>query len=629
MTQRIVVSIIVAAIVAIAPGQVVSGRGATAAQASSTPSQATPATSTGTASPAPRSLDGERRNKVRGAASRIEEAAKRRMQQWHLPGLFYGVIVDGELVTSNSLGVRDVEAQAPVTPDTVFRIASMSKSFTVLAILKLRDGGKLALDDPISKYIPEAAAWAYPTRDSAPITIRNLLNHAEGFPEDNPWGDRQLGIPGERMTAWLRDGIPFSNVPGIAYEYSNFGFAILGRIVSVASKQPYVQYMAREILQPLGLTSSYWETKAVPGDRIAHGYRWQDEKWLKEVPEPDGAFGPMGGLYTSGRDLARYVAFHMGAWPPRDDAEQGPVRRSSLREMHQGWRHASFVVDRSTPDGPVTGNVRAYAYGLAASQDCQLGYTVAHGGGLPGYGSHMIWLPDVGVGVIAMANVTYAPASVFTRDVLDILKEAGALTPRAVQPSSSVLAARDAIVGMLGRWDDAAVNGVVANNLFMDRSADRRRAEVERIREEVGQCSTTSRLEPENWLRAQFRADCERGWVNVTFTLAPTRPPRIQYLEFQVGKPLTAAMRAAAEGLAAAIGGSGEAGKLRPQTDALRLHYGTCRLADVLAGDGDTTARVRFACDRGRFDAQLSRDASASEVTQLRMSRVPGDACVP
>lgn len=578
--------------------------------------------------PVPRSLDPERRARVLAAVPKIEEAARRRMAQWHFPGLFYGVIVDGELVTSNSLGVRDVASQAPVTPDTIFRIASMSKSFTVLAILKLRDAGKLALDDPIAKYIPEAASWKYPTRDSAPITIRTLLNHAEGFPEDNPWGDRQLGVSGDQMTTWLRDGIPFSNVPGIAYEYSNFGFAILGRIVGVASKQRYVDYMAREILQPLGLSSSFWDEKDVPAARIAHGYRWQDEAWLKEIPEPDGAFGPMGGLYTSGRDLAKYVAYHLGAWPSRDDAEAGPVRRSSLREMHQGWRHASFVVDRATPDGPITGNVRAYGYGLAATQDCSLGYTVAHGGGLPGYGSHMIWLPDVGVGVIAMANVTYAPASVFTRDVLDILKEAGALAPRAVPPSSHVLATRDAIMGMLDRWDDAAVARVAANNLFMDRSADRRKAEIDRLRQDVGRCTTTSRLEPENWLRAQFRADCERGWINVTFTLAPTTPPRIQHLEFQAGKPLSSAMRSAADGLAAMIGGATDAGALKPQADALRLHYGSCRVSDVLAGNGETTARVRYTCDKGRFDAALQRDGSGT-LSLARVSRVAGDACVP
>jgi CubicO group peptidase (beta-lactamase class C family) len=590
--------------------------------------------------PVPRVAGDTRREKVAAAAARIEDTAKRRQAQWHLPGLFYGVLVDGELVVSSSLGVRDVAAGAPVTADSVFRIASMTKSFTALAILELRDAGKLALDDPLHKYVPEAASWTYPTRDSAPITVRQLLNHAEGFPEDNPWGDRQLAITDDRLTSWLREGIPFSNPPGVAYEYSNYGFALLGRIVRVASGRPYASFMRQEILEPLGLTASHWEAAAVPTDRVAHGYRWQDERWERESPLPDGAFGAMGGLYTSGRDLAKYVAFHMSAWPPRDDPESGPVRRSSVREMHQGWRHAGFGVDRPAPDAAITGNVRAYGYGVAASQDCQLGYTVAHGGGLPGYGSHMIWLPEVGIGVIAMANLTYAPASVLTRDILEILHAAAALTPRAVQPSTAVLQARDRILALLNRWDDNEVQAVAADNLFLDRSADRRKADLERIRQDVGRCTATSRLEPENWLRALFRAECERGWVNVGFTLAPTTPPRIQLLQFQAGKPLTAGMRAIADGLAAVTAradaaavrgllGSASSSGLAAQLDALRAHYGACRVDDVLSGDGDTEARVTYACERGRFNASLQRDAGGTTLKSLRVTRPSGTSCVP
>src|SRR5712691_698599 len=151
--------------------------------------------------------------------------------QAHAPGAAWGVIVDGQLAHTGTTGFRDVAAQAPVDADTVFRIASMTKSFTAMSILKLRDEGKLSLDDPAERYVPEMAGFKYPTSDAPKITVRHLLSHAEGFPEDNPWGDRQLADTEEQMTALLRAGIPFSNAPGIAYEYSNFGFAILGRIV--------------------------------------------------------------------------------------------------------------------------------------------------------------------------------------------------------------------------------------------------------------------------------------------------------------------------------------------------------------------------------------------------------------
>jgi CubicO group peptidase (beta-lactamase class C family) len=595
--------------------------------------------------PQPAFADPERRATLLAAVPAIEALVQRRQQDWRLPGVFYGLIVDGELVASKGFGVRDAGSKAPVTADTVFRIASMTKSYTALAILKLRDAGRLSLDDPIRRFVPEAAAWRYPTRDSSEITVRQLLMHAEGFPEDNPWGDQQLDATDAEMTAWLRSGIPFSTPPGTAYEYSNFGFAILGRVVAAASGQSYREYMQREILGPLGLETTFWDAAAVPADRFAHGYRWEDEQWKPEPPLADGAFGPMGGLYTSGRDLARYVAYHLGAWPPRDDPEAGPVRRSSLREMHAGWQHAGLVVDRPAPDEPIVASTGAYGYGVRASRDCRLGFTVAHGGGLPGYGSHMIWLPEHGVAVIAMANLTYAPASGLTREILDLLHGTGALQPRRVAPSTAVLQARDTILRALERWDDEEMARAAADNLFLDRSADRRKAEVEQIRRDVGRCAAAQDLAPENWLRARFRATCERGWVDVAFTLAPTQPPRLQFLAFQPGRAMGEGLRAVADRLAAATVAGGtpardpgldglfaaseDASRAASQLRALAATHGACRVQETVSGDGESRARVRYTCDRGRIDAVIARDPSSGTVRSLRFVRPAGETCVP
>ena len=169
----------------------------------------------------------------------------------HVPGMAWGVIVDGTLVHTGTFGVQDTTTQAPVTPDTVFRIASMTKSFTAVAILSLRDAGKLSLDDPAETYVPELKTLAYPTSDAPRITIRHLLSHAAGFPEDNPWGDQQLALSDDQMATLMRQGIPFSNPPGLAYEYSNYGFAILGRIVSTVSGMPYRDYVRTRVLDPL------------------------------------------------------------------------------------------------------------------------------------------------------------------------------------------------------------------------------------------------------------------------------------------------------------------------------------------------------------------------------------------
>ena len=153
----------------------------------------------------------------------------------HAPGLVYGVVADGRLVAVRGLGVQDPQSATPVTADSLFRIASMSKAFTALAILKLRDEGKLSLDAPAERYVPEMKSWVYPTSDSPKITVRNLLTHTAGFVEDNPWGDRQQVLTEPEFTAILKSGVPFSRAPGIAMEYSNLGYATLGRIVSNVS----------------------------------------------------------------------------------------------------------------------------------------------------------------------------------------------------------------------------------------------------------------------------------------------------------------------------------------------------------------------------------------------------------
>jgi CubicO group peptidase (beta-lactamase class C family) len=224
----------------------------------------------------------------------------------------------------------------------------MTKSFTVLAILKLRDEGKLSLEDPVAKWLPELAHMPLPTRDTAPLVIRQLLSHSAGFPEDNPWGDQQLAATDRDLTTWLQRGIPFSTPPGTRYEYSNYAFGLLGRIVARASGQPYESYVRHELLDPLHMDSSTLEFSQVPAAHRATGYRLQpDGSYSEEPPLPQGAFGAMGGLLTDAADLGRYVAFHLSAWPARNARDGGPVRRSSVREMSELWTPSNLTVTRA------------------------------------------------------------------------------------------------------------------------------------------------------------------------------------------------------------------------------------------------------------------------------------------
>ncbi|MEX2088649.1 MAG: serine hydrolase domain-containing protein, partial [Bacteroidota bacterium] len=139
-----------------------------------------------------RFVDSDRADKVKATAPVIERMFKEFADRQHLPGLSYGVMLDGKLLYTGGFGFSNLADKIPANTKSLFRIASMSKSFTALAILQLRDEGKLSLDDPASKYLPAMSKLTHLTTDAPAITIRHLLTHSAGFPEDNPWGDRQL-----------------------------------------------------------------------------------------------------------------------------------------------------------------------------------------------------------------------------------------------------------------------------------------------------------------------------------------------------------------------------------------------------------------------------------------------------
>lgn len=447
-----------------------------------------------------------------------------------VPGLAYGVVVDGRVVHVGTLGVRDAATNDPVTRATVFRIASMTKSVTAAAVLQLRDAGKLSLDDPAERYVPELATLAYPTSDAPKITVRHLLTHSEGFPEDNPWGDQQLAITDDEMGALMTRGIPFSTAPGTAYEYSNYGFALLGRIVARASGVPFADYLRAHVLAPLGMTQSTLEATDVPAGQLALGYRVEDGRWRLEPALPDGAFGPMGGLLTSIDDLATWVAFLADAFPARDGTDSPVLSRASRREMQQMHRYNATAVTHGT-DGAAAMTASGYGYGLRISQTCAHRHVVAHSGGLPGYGSQMRWLPESGVGLVAMGNRTYTGWNAPFDALLARLNETGVLTPRAPVPAPVLLRRVEAVTRLVQAWDDALAAETAAMNLPLDESFDRRRAAIERLVTEAGgQCRREGDLVAENALRGAWRMRCATGDLKVTITLAPDPEARVQHL---------------------------------------------------------------------------------------------------
>ena len=489
---------------------------APAAQAQSAPPSPTPSA--------------DRAALVRPALPALDSLMRAFAQRTRVPGMAYGVVVDGRLLHVAAAGVRDVPAALPVDTGSVFRIASMSKSFAAVAILQLRDAGRLRLDDPAEQYVPELRGLRYATSDAPRITVRHLLSHSAGFPEDNPWGDQQLAATEEALSAMLRAGLPFSTAPGTAYEYSNLGFAILGRIVRNVSGMPYARYLRERITGPLGMSSTYLEARDVPPSRLVKGYRLEDGTWREEPPLADGAFGVMGGMLSSAADLSRWVAFLLDAFPARDGADSPVLSRASRREMQQLARFGGATAVRGADGTPVLA-ADGYGYGLRVSATCLSGQVVAHSGGLPGFGSRMLWLPEAGVGIITLGSLTYTPWGPPVTQAVELLAPTGALAPRPPVPSPALQAMHGLVTALVNDWRQPLADSVAAMNLFLDESAPRRAAAIARLREAAGgRCRAAGALVAENALRGEWMLQCAAGALRVAVTLAPTARPGVQFL---------------------------------------------------------------------------------------------------
>ena len=462
------------------------------------------------------------------AFAQIDAACAAFAQQHNIPGVVAGIVQDGRLAHVTAIGLADVEAARRTSPATAFRIASMTKSTTALAILMLRDQSRLALDAPLAEYVPQFASVQPATRDSPPVTVRHLLNHTAGFVTDDPWGDRVLGMTPAALDALIATGRLFARAPGLAFEYSNLGYALLGRVLTNVSGQPYQAFMRRSILEPLGMVRTTFDAfEAARGD-FAWGHRFDEGAFSRERLEPDGEVGAMGGLATTASDYARYVSFLLAAWPARDDPETGPVRRSSVRELvlFSAPPFLPDAVDGRTPAAS------AYGYGLINAADAKLGRRLHHSGGLPGYGSHMLLLPESGIGVFAFGNRTYAPMS---RITLAIAETVHALQPpRApAAPSPWLKRAVEAVVSAYAAGRIEVAEAVFAENLLLDMPAHLRNVELAALKQRLGEGRLES-IAPVHALDGRFTMVCANGRLRGEITLSPDAQPGIQDLTLEV-----------------------------------------------------------------------------------------------
>jgi len=577
--------------------------------------------------------DPARRSKLAAAFPAIDAAVEEERASQGVQGLVIGIVIDGELAHAQGFGVRDLATQAKPDADTVYRIGSVTKTFTALTILGLRDRGMLSLDDPLARWIPEAARLVYGSHDAPPITLRYMLAHASGLPWQGTFDVTQA--PSEQTITASLVGLPLENAPGVVV-YSNLGFSLLGIVAGRARHATYHDVVAELVLQPLGMTSTFWDRDAVPAGRLATSYDFDRAAPKPRDPYRIGAADGSGGMYSSVRDLARYVSFELAAYPPRNDADSGPIRRATVRESH-----TFGVVDHSGLSfaaAPAHGERIAsyfgasWAAGWGVLQTCDFDDLISKGGAIDSYQADVQLVPSRGVGVIVLTNFSQADLRPITYRVFDQLLRLGALARRVRNPSPAFAAALAKFLAVYNHWDDVSYQAML----------DPHRSAIPSEHDEIagylqlhGTCTAFSPVEVIAPLKARFAMQCERGSFELAVTLAADSGLIVNFVGTSRDVSPPPELRTAAAALASLVGhwvgdtymrhlAHTPAPRAKIVLDFANLHdvHGSCSISSFVH-DG-TDWRAELACERGGGLVLELAARSDGTVTRYRFRAPPG-----
>jgi len=352
----------------------------------------------------------------------LEAYARKRMEDAKLPGAFIGIAKDGQLQFAEGLGYRDREKQAEITPDTVFGIGSITKSFTCVAIMQLQEAGKLSVHDPVVTYLPE-----FRTKDeerTKRITISHLMSHTSGLPSlptlyyamrrsmeiDPAVQDNQSSVDltahepidtYEQLMAFIADlDVELLGEPGTEFSYSNDGYSLLGAIIERVSGQSYESYLKEHVLEPAGMkhtvflieelgdyddiTTLYTNKKTDEGKEVIAAPLWWDAPSMRAA----------GFLKSTGRDMLAYAEIF------RTGGMVGDVRiltEESVRQMIGNY--AGMEPSRH------------YGYGFMVTPDFRGGTLIEHGGAIKGVAAQLCIIPEQGIACVILTNLDGSPST--------------------------------------------------------------------------------------------------------------------------------------------------------------------------------------------------------------------------
>lgn len=454
-----------------------------------------------------------------------EEMARHRVEQ-DLPAVAYGLVHQGRLVHVGSATMAD---HPEVDETTRFRAASLTKSVTAATVLMLIERGLLALQDPVADFVPQAASLSAASPD-APARIVHLLSMTAGLPTDDPWIDELDDLSSEALLDLVASGVVSVRPPGTDYEYSNVGYALLGSVIAAVTGTDFREVIAEEVLGPVGMDGSGF---AVPPQELrVAGHRSVDGEPVtipldEEIPL--GAFAASGGLWSSVRDLARWL----GALDAGLSGEPGVLPSTVLRQM--AAPRTLVRLDRRRVADEDIAVAHGYGMGLFVSTYSDVGRVVFHQGGSPGFGAELRWHAASRWGVVAMANRGYASLQHPARRTLqrivgthrDRIRHEAAW--RSLLPAT--IEAMDWAEALLAAWDDEDFARLGASTLDRQRPRGARRHAFEAVARARGPFTRdNSSLRSTSPAHALWRMEGKHGdaWLEVLLT--PTAPVRVQQL---------------------------------------------------------------------------------------------------
>lgn len=353
-----------------------------------------------------------------------------------LAGLAVGIVHQGQLVYTFNTGFADIKSHTPVTADTVFRIMSISKTFTAVALMQLWEQGKFQLDDPVNQHL-KAIRVEHPAVHAPPITIRHLLTHTSGVGELRTLKPQWLYKP-ELMVledlsvrdmaempplpTYYKGKLTAEIYPGIKWCYSNHAFGVLGQLIEDLSGQPFAQYIIDHIFKPLGMTQSDWFLSEIVRDRLATGYEFKDNSF-KTIEQLYGyqhvVTAGASNIYSSVNDMVHYVAALMNGGA---NAHGRILQPETLALMIQPY----FQLDARLPGQGLSFMLR----NIGPHR------TIGHSGGWAGFISQMLVAPDDELAVLVFTNTSNRAPNLI---VLDLMRRLLSLPDPVTQLSNSTM----------------------------------------------------------------------------------------------------------------------------------------------------------------------------------------------